>query len=116
MVKNKGRDHERDDDEDEDDEDEVQVQRAKKGHNSGIEETDKVTKARLKGIIDRIERLEEEKTSLQEDIKEIYGEAKAFGFDTKTIRKIIKLRKVDIDKRREDEILLDTYMAALGMI
>ncbi len=70
---------------------------------------------RLKTFIERIERLEEEKSALAEDIKEIYAEAKSTGFDTKTIRKIIALRKMDTEKRREAEDLLDIYMSAIGM-
>ena len=57
---------------------------------------------RLKSLIERIERLEEEKAALSEDIKEVYGEAKATGFDVKTMRKIVKLRKMDGEKRREE--------------
>lgn len=70
---------------------------------------------RLKSLIERIERLETEKTELAEDIKEVYGEAKGTGFDPKTIRKIIRLRKMDIEKRREEDELLDLYKAAIGM-
>ncbi len=70
---------------------------------------------RLRAFIDRIERLEEEKTAIAEDIKEIYAEAKGVGFDVKTIRKIIALRKVDDQKRRESEELLDLYKSAIGM-
>lgn len=70
---------------------------------------------RLKSIIERVERLEEEKAALSEDIKEILGEAKATGFDVKTIRQIIRLRKIELDKRREAEALLETYKAAMGM-
>ncbi len=70
---------------------------------------------RLKTFIERIERLEEEKKALAEDIKEIYAEAKSTGFDTKTIRKVIALRKMDVEKRREAEDLLDIYKSAIGM-
>lgn len=70
---------------------------------------------RLRSFIERIETLEEEKRALAEDIKEIYAEAKGTGFDVKTIRKIIALRKVDIEKRREADELLDLYKAAIGM-
>ncbi len=78
-------------------------------------EVEGVAGARLKSFIERIERLEEEKAALAEDIKEIYGEAKAVGFDAKTIRKIVRLRKMDIEKRREEDDLLEIYKAALGM-
>lgn len=83
--------------------------------NSNGESVDKATASRLKSIIERVERLEEEKSALAEDIKEIFGEAKATGFDVKIIRQIIRLRKIELDKRREAEILLETYKAAIGM-
>ena len=70
---------------------------------------------RLRAFLERIERLEEEKAALAEDIKEIYGEAKAVGFDVKTMRKVLKLRKMDIEKRREEDELLELYKAAIGM-
>jgi uncharacterized protein (UPF0335 family) len=70
---------------------------------------------RLKAFIERVERLESEKAALAEDIKEVYAEAKGVGFDTKTIRKIISLRKMDTEKRRESEELLELYKAAIGM-
>ncbi len=70
---------------------------------------------RLKSFIERVERLEEEKTALMEDIKEVYGEAKSVGFDIKIIRKIIRLRKMDGEKRREEDELLELYKAAIGM-
>lgn len=70
---------------------------------------------RLKAFIERVERLEEEKAELAEDIKEIYAEAKAVGFDTKTIRKIIQLRKMDHEKRREELELLQLYSSAIQM-
>ncbi len=70
----------------------------------------------LRQIIDRIERLEEEKKALAEDIKDVYAEAKGNGFDTKVIRKIISLRKKDQNERDEEEALLDIYMRALGML
>ena len=71
---------------------------------------------RLKSFIERIERLEEEKRALAEDIKEVYAEAKGTGFDTKIMRQIIKIRKMDKDDLNEQETLLDVYMRALGMI
>ena len=69
----------------------------------------------LKSFIERIERLEEEKKALGDDIKDVYGEAKANGFETKIIRKIIALRKMDKDELDEQEALLETYMRAIGM-
>ncbi len=83
--------------------------------NSNAEGVDKATASRLKSIIERVERLEEEKSGLAEDIKEVYGEAKATGFDVKVIRQIVRLRKIELDKRREAEMLLETYKAAIGM-
>lgn len=71
---------------------------------------------RLRSFVERIERLEEEKAALSEDIKETYAEAKGVGFDVKIIRKIISLRKMDAEKRREAEELLDLYKNAIGMI
>ena len=86
-------------------------------HNAQGEASDVggVAGARLKSFIERIERLEEEKAALMEDIKEVYAEAKGTGFDTKTMRKIISLRKMDTEKRRESEELLDLYKSAIGM-
>lgn len=71
--------------------------------------------ARLKSFIERVERLEEEKAALADDIKDVLGEAKATGFDVKIIRKIIRLRKMDIEKRREEDELLELYKTAIGM-
>ncbi len=70
---------------------------------------------RLTSFIERIERLEEEKAAIMEDIKEVYAEAKGVGFDVKTIRKVVALRKMDGEKRRESEELLELYKAAVGM-
>lgn len=80
------------------------------GHNSG-----EVSGQRLKSFIERIERLEEEKKTLAEDIRDVYSEAKATGFEPKIIRKIISRRKANVEKRREEEELLNLYMAAIGM-
>lgn len=74
-----------------------------------------VTAGALKAFIERVERLEEEKASLSADIKEVYAEAKAHGFDVKTMRQIVRLRKMDSSDRSEQEALLDLYMGALGM-
>ena len=70
---------------------------------------------RLKSFLDRVERLEEEKKGLADDIKDIYVEAKGVGFDVKTMRKILKLRKMEVEKRREEEELLELYKAAIGL-
>jgi len=73
-------------------------------------------KDQLKSIVERIERLEEEKKSTQDDIKDVYAEAKGNGFDTRALRTIVRMRKMDTDERREQEEVLETYMHALGMI
>lgn len=70
---------------------------------------------RLRAIIQRIEKMEEDKAAVAEDLKEIYAEAKGVGYDTKIIRKIVSLRKIEVDKRREDSELLSLYMSAIGM-
>ncbi len=70
---------------------------------------------RLKSFIERVERLEEEKKTIAEDIRDVYGEAKASGFDAKIMRKIVSLRKTNLEKRREEQELLDLYMSAIGM-
>jgi len=73
-------------------------------------------KDHLKAFVERIERLEEEKKALADDIRDVYGEAKATGFDVKALRTIIKMRKEDTDERKEHEAILETYMHALGML
>jgi uncharacterized protein (UPF0335 family) len=73
-------------------------------------------KDHLKAFVERIERLEEEKKALADDIRDVYGEAKATGFDIKALRTIIKMRKEDTDERKEHEAILETYMHALGML
>lgn len=72
-------------------------------------------KEQLRSLVERIERLEEEKTALADDIKEVYAEAKGNGFDTKTLRTVVRLRKQDTAERQEQEALLDLYLHALGM-
>ena len=69
----------------------------------------------LRSIVERIERLEEEKKAIADDIKDVYGEAKGNGFDTKALRQIIRLRKQDAGEREEQEAILDLYKSALGM-
>lgn len=71
---------------------------------------------RLKSFIERIERLEEERKTLSDDIKEVYAEAKGTGFDTKIMRQLIRIRKMDKDDLDEQETLLDVYKRALGML
>jgi len=73
-------------------------------------------KDQLKAIIERIERLEEEKKTISDDIRDVYAEAKGNGFDVKALRTIVRLRKQDANERAEAETILETYMQALGMI
>jgi uncharacterized protein (UPF0335 family) len=77
------------------------------GHNSSAEQ--------LLLLIERVERLENEKKGVADDIKDVYSEAKAFGFDAKIMREIIRLRKMSKDDRAEMEAILETYKKALGM-
>ena len=69
----------------------------------------------LRSLIERIERLEEEKAALTSDIREVYAEAKGNGFDTKIMRQVVRLRKLDKADRQEAEAVLDLYLSALGM-
>ena len=75
-----------------------------------------VARDQLRSFIERIERPEEEKKTIADDIKDVYGEAKGMGFDAKILKEVIKIRKMDRDERMEREAILDTYLAALGMI
>ncbi|HPU16320.1 DUF2312 domain-containing protein [Polymorphobacter arshaanensis] len=77
--------------------------------------TDNVSAEQLRLFIERIERLEEDKKGIADDIKDVYAEAKGTGFDAKTMRKIVALRKMDKGARQEAEALLETYKAALGL-
>lgn len=74
-----------------------------------------VAAGELRQFIERVERLEEEKTTLSDDIKEVYAEAKGRGYDTAIIRMIVRLRKKDANERKEEEAILELYMNALGM-
>ena len=76
----------------------------------------KFGKDQLKAFIERVERLEEEKKAIADDIRDVYAEAKGSGFDVKALRQIVKLRKQDADERKEYETILETYMHALGML
>ena len=78
--------------------------------------TTAVAAGQLKSLVERIERLEEEKKAVAEQIKEVYAEAKANGFDTRTLRKVVSLRKRSTEERQEEEALLDLYLSALGML
>jgi uncharacterized protein (UPF0335 family) len=86
--------------------------RAVEGHNSAAT---KFAKDQLKSIVERIERLEEEKKAIADDIRDVYAESKGNGYDVKAIRTIVRLRKLDGNERQEAETILHTYMHALGM-
>jgi uncharacterized protein (UPF0335 family) len=74
-----------------------------------------VARDQLRAFVERIERLEEEKKAIADDIKDVYAEAKANGYDAKVMRKVVALRKQDMNERLEQEAVLDTYLHALGM-
>jgi uncharacterized protein (UPF0335 family) len=76
----------------------------------------KFAKDQLKSIIERIERLEEEKKTISDDIRDVYAESKGNGFDVKALRQIVRLRKQDPNERQEHETIVETYMQALGML
>ena len=78
--------------------------------------SDSVAQDQIRAFIERIERMEEEKKAIADDIKEIYAEAKGHGFDTKILRKVISLRKKEAAEREEEQSMLDLYLQALGMI
>jgi uncharacterized protein (UPF0335 family) len=78
-------------------------------------DTGGIAAERLRSFVERIERLEEERTALGADIREVYSEAKGVGFDTKVLRQLIRLRKLDSQDRQEQEAVLDLYKSALGM-
>jgi uncharacterized protein (UPF0335 family) len=73
-------------------------------------------KDHLKAFVERVERLEEEKKALADDVRDVYAEAKASGFDVKALRTVVKLRKQDVNERKEQEAILETYLHALGML
>ena len=73
-------------------------------------------KDQLKAFVERVERLEEEKKAIADDIRDVYAEAKGNGFDVKSLRIVVRLRKQDINERKEQEAILETYLHALGMI
>ncbi len=74
-----------------------------------------LAQGKLKSLIERIERLEEDKAGVAADLKEVYGEAKGEGFDTKIMRQVVRLRKLDTAERQEQDAILDLYLGALGM-
>jgi uncharacterized protein (UPF0335 family) len=73
-------------------------------------------KDQLKAFVERVERLEEEKKAISDDIRDVYAEAKGNGFDVKALRTVVRLRKQDLNERREQEAVLETYLHALGML
>lgn len=81
---------------------------------SNIDVLNTTAQGQLKSIIERIERLEQEKAEVAEQIKEVFAEAKGNGFDVKTLRKVVRIRKQDRAKRQEEEALLDLYLSAIG--
>jgi uncharacterized protein (UPF0335 family) len=81
---------------------------------SSLDVLNTAAQTRLKTIIERVERLEEDKAAVANDIKEVFAEAKGEGYDVKILRKIIRLRKQDKAKRLEEEALMDLYLAAIG--
>lgn len=85
------------------------------GHNSDNEASVEISSDRLKSFIKRIEKLEEDKAAVGEDLREVYSEAKGTGFDVKIIRQIVRLRKIELEQRREQNLLLELYKSAIGM-
>ena len=75
-----------------------------------------VAREQLKSVVERIERLEEEKKAIADDIRDVYAEAKANGFDTKVLRQVVRLRKQDLTERQEQDAVRDLYLQALGML
>lgn len=85
------------------------------GHNSGAD-VHGIARDQLKAFVERIERLEEENKAINDDKKDVYGEAKSMGYDVKILKKVIAIRRKDKDQRLEEQAILDTYLAALGML
>ena len=83
---------------------------------AGAEPSSNEAAKQLRAFVERVERLDEEKKAIADDIKSVYGEAKAMGFDTKIMKRVIALRKIDDAQRAEEDAILDTYLAALGML
>jgi uncharacterized protein (UPF0335 family) len=88
------------------------------GHNTQTTDSPatKFSKDQVRSIVERLERLEEEKKTLSEDVRDVYAEAKGNGFDVKALRTIVRMRKQDANERAEQETILETYMHAMGMI
>jgi len=84
------------------------------GHNS--EGVSRFSKDQLRSIIERVERLEEEKKTISDDIRDVYAEAKGNGYDVKALRTIVRMRKQDANERAEQEAILESYISAMGII
>jgi uncharacterized protein (UPF0335 family) len=81
---------------------------------SSLDTLGSTAQGKLKSLIERIERLEEDKAAVASDLKEVYAEAKGEGFDTKILRKVVRMRKTDLAKRQEEEALIELYLSAVG--
>jgi uncharacterized protein (UPF0335 family) len=81
---------------------------------SGLETINATAQGKLKSLVERIERLEEDRKAVGADLREVYAEAKGEGFDTKILRKVVRLRGLDSAKRAEEEALIDLYISAIG--
>ena len=81
---------------------------------SNIDTLGATAQGKLKSLVERIERLEEDKAAVASDLKEVYAEAKGEGFDTKILRKVVRLRKADLAKRQEEDALIELYLSAVG--
>ncbi len=81
---------------------------------ANVEGATTIAADRLRSFIERVERLEEEKATIMNDVKEVYAEAKGEGYDVKTLRQVVKIRKMDRADRQEQEALLDLYLSAIG--
>jgi uncharacterized protein (UPF0335 family) len=81
---------------------------------SNLDVLNTTAQGKLKSLVERIERLEEDKAAVANDLKEVFAEAKGEGFDVKILRKVIRLRKQDVAKRQEEEALIDLYVSAIG--
>jgi uncharacterized protein (UPF0335 family) len=92
------------------------AQAAAKAAEDNVTRPERFAKDQLKAFIERVERLEEEKKALADDIRDVYAEAKGNGFDVKALRHLVRLRKLDVNERKEFEAIVETYMAALGML
>jgi len=89
---------------------------AAKDANKDDQPARRFAKDQLRAFVERVERLEEEKKAIAEDIRDVYAEAKGNGFDVKTLRVVVRLRKQDVNERKEQEAILETYLHALGML